>query len=101
MCDLSSLEHASYSNLAPILQKLLSLPNVGLQVVLRNTRTDLYTLYFLLFALFVFALLALHILVSAVVDDSANGGLSTWTDHDKVESLFFCLGESLTALHDS
>jgi len=99
--DLARFEHARHLDFAAFFQESDCLGNVGLQIVLGNTRTDLYTLNFLLFALFIFALLALQVLVLSVVDDSTDRGLGCGTDHDEIKALFFGEGESLTALHDS
>ncbi len=70
-------------------------------VVLRNPRTDLYTLYVLGFALVLLGLLACLVLVFAVINDSANRRLSGWSNHDQVEAMFTGNGECLTTAHDA
>ncbi len=71
------------------------------EVVLRNSRTDLYTLYFLLLALLILALLPFQILVPTVVDDLDDRRLRGGGNHDEVQTLISCLVQRLSTLHDA
>ena len=51
MSDLASLKHAGHFDLVPLFQELYGIPDQERQIVLGDPRTDLYTLYFLLFLL--------------------------------------------------
>ena len=66
-----------------------------------NSRTDLYTLYLLLFALLIFPLLAFQVFVLSVVDNLAYGWLGSRRNKHEVEPLVSSHLESLAALHDS
>ena len=68
--------------------------------MLCNARTDLYTLYFLLFALFILSELAFKVLVLAVIDNSTNGRLRGGRYHHQVHTLVFSESKSLPALHN-
>jgi len=97
--DLTRLKHASDLDFVSLGQKVPGAVDVGLQVVIRNTRTNLYTLYFLLRFLFVFSELGFQVFVLAMINDLANGWLSVRRDHHQVKALFAGERERSTALH--
>ena len=99
--DFSRFKHTGDFHLMSFFQKSLALLNLEREVVLSDSRTDLYTLYFRLFALFILALLAFQILVLAVIDDSGNGWNGGSGDEDEVEPFIFRDLQRLSALHDS
>lgn len=101
MRNFARLEHAGHFDLVAFLQKLQSLPDSDVQVVLSNARTDLYTLYFLLLALLVLSLLPFEVFQLAVVGNANHRGLGAGVDHDEVQPFIARLIKSLSALHDA
>lgn len=99
--DLASAELADESDLVAVFQEPPSLLHVERDVVLSNSRTDLYTLYVLRFALPFFLALALFVLEVAVIDDLADRGLRMGGDQNQVEALFAGHIQSLSGLHDA
>lgn len=99
--NLASLEHADHADLVALFQELDGVPNEVLEVVLRNSRANLYTLNFLLFFLRLLILLLRQVLIAPKINDLADRRLGGGGDHDKVESLFSGDVESLAALQNS
>lgn len=99
--DLARLEHAGDLDLVALAEELPRLDDAGLQVVLRNSRTDLYTLNFLLLALLVLALLPFQVLMLAIVDDLAHRRLGRRRNHDEVKPLLAGDAQSLPALENA
>lgn len=69
--------------------------------MLRNSRTDLYTLNFLLFGLFIPFQLVSFVLMPSVVDDSDDRGHRRGRNQDQVETLLFGNRQRLARLHDA
>jgi hypothetical protein len=100
MRDFTGAELTGDFHLVAILNEADRLLERRLNVVLRNPRTDLYTLYVLGFALVLLGLLARLVLVFAVIDDSADGRLGGRSDHHQVEAMFTGERERFTAWND-
>lgn len=101
MRDFTSLENANNTNLVPFVQEASGFLDQVHQVVLRNSRANLYTLYFLLFFLRALVLLLSLVLVPPKVNNFANRGLGCRGNHYKVETLFPGNSECLTALENA
>jgi hypothetical protein len=99
--DLASLEDARDFDLVALFQEASSLSHTRQQVMLGDTRTDLYTLNFLLLALLVLTQLPFEVFVLTVVDNLAHGGLGGRRDHHQIEPLLSGGTQGLTALHDA
>lgn len=98
MRDLSGPELAGHLDLIPFFQELPSLSSLEAEIMLRDARAYLYTLYVLLFFL-PFTLPLLHfVLVFAVIDDPANRRLSGRGDHYQVEALLLGNVQGLAGL---
>ncbi len=101
MGNFPGLELTGYFDLVPFLQEVNRFLQVERDIVFLNPRTDLYTLYFLLFALVLLLLLLGRVLIPAVIDDFSNRRGRRRRDKYKIESLFFGHRERLTALDNA
>ncbi len=97
--DFTRLKHASNLDLIALVQEVPGAVDIGLQVVIRNTRTNLYTLYLLLRFLFVLAELAFEVFVPTEVNDFAHRRVGIGGDHYQVQALFAGERQSRTALN--
>jgi len=68
--------------------------------MLCDSRTDLYTLNFLLLALLIFAELPFEVLMLPIVDNLDHRRLSGWRNHHQVEPFISRLIKGLATLHD-
>lgn len=99
--DFSRPELAGHLDLVAVFQELASFLRLEAEIMRRNSRTDLYTLYVLLFFLRL-PLPVLHfVLIFAVIDDPANRRLSGGRNHHQVKTFLLGDVESLTGLQDS
>ena len=99
--DLPGPELAGHLDLIPFFQELPSLSSLEAEIMLRDARAYLYTLYVLLLFL-PFPLPLLHfVLVLAVIDDPDDRRLSGGRDHHQVEALFFGDRKSLAGLENA
>ncbi len=99
--DLARPKHARDLYLVPGFEEADGLSDTGLKIVLRDSRTDLYTLNFLLFALLILSELAFVVLMLTVVDDPTDRRLRGRAYHHEVEAAFTRLVESLSTRHDA
>lgn len=99
--DFTSPEHARDFDLVAFLEEPEGFAHVGFKIVLRNSRANLYTLNFLLFALLVLAELALVVFVLSVIDDTADRRLGGRAHHNQIEASFSSTVQSVAALHNA
>jgi hypothetical protein len=99
--DLTSFKHARDFHLPALFQELDGFADVSLNIVFSDTRTNLYTLYILLLALLIAALLPFQILMLTVVNNSADWGLGGWADHHKIQTFILRHRKSHPALQNS
>ena len=99
--DLTGPEHTRHFNFVALSNELPCFSDTSLDVVFRNTRTNLYTLYFLLGLLFVISQFRFQVFMLAVVDDSTYRWVSIWGNHHKVKALFSGQCERGSTLHDA
>ena len=98
MGDLTSLKLAGDLHLVSVFDEPDRVLHKEAKIVFSNTRTDFYTLYFGLLALLILTKLAFRVLVTAVVDNFANGRVGGRRHDDEVEALFPRLSKSCAAL---
>ena len=96
--DLPGPELAGHLDLIPFFQELPSFSSLEAEIMLRDPRAYLYTLYVLLFFL-PFPLPLLHfVLVLAMIDDPADRRLGGRRDHHQVEALLLGNVQGLAGL---
>lgn len=98
---LASLELARDLDLVPFLEKTTRVLQEMRNIVFRDSRTDLYTLNFLLFALVFLLFSVLVVLEFAVIDDPADRRIGSGGDQNQVETLLLGHAERLPGTHDA
>ena len=99
--DFTRSKLASDFDLVPLSEELNRVLQEKRYIMLRDARTDLYTLYLGLFFLGLPRLLARQVLVLAVIQDLTDGWLGTGRDHHEVKALLLRMGQSLPALQNA
>lgn len=101
MRNLASPELAGDLDLVAFFQEPPRILQQKAEVVLGGAGTNLYTLYFLLFALPFLLALAELVLVMAKIENLGNGGVGRRRDQDEIQSLFPSQVKGLPGLHDA
>lgn len=101
MRHLASLELASDLDLVPFLEEPPRVLQQMRNIMFRDSRADLYTLYVLRFALVLLLPPVLLVFELAVIDDPANGRVRRCGNENEVEGLFLGHRKGFAGIDDS